>query len=97
MSKVSPFQLKKSVHINLTTSTHSDFRIMLFKKGLSMQEVFESLAVKITEGDEYLNNLLLEMEYNKKNKSLNKKIGKSDAESIFEAIEFNNPLDGEDV
>lgn len=98
MSTLSPFQLKKSVHINLTKATHAELRILLFQKCLSMQEVFENLAVKIIEGDEYLNNLLKDLEYNKKMKTPSKKVSATDAESIFEAIEESNPLgDSQDV
>ena len=63
---MSRFQLRKSVHINLAKSTHSELRILLFKKGLSMQEVIEYFSVQLVDGDEYLNNLLNEIEYNKK-------------------------------
>ena len=61
---MSRFQLRKSVHINLAKSTHSELRILLFKKGLSMQEVIEHFSVLLVEGDDYLNNLLNKIEYN---------------------------------
>ena len=62
-----------------------------------MQEVFENLAVRIVEGDEYLNNLVGEIEYNKKMRKPIKRVSNTDAESIFEAIEENNPIgDSED-
>ena len=92
MSTLSPFQLKKSIHINLTKSTHAELRILLFKKSLSMQEVFENLAVQIVDGDEYLNNLVDKIEYNKKMRKPVKKVSGTDAESIFEAIKENNPI-----
>ena len=84
--------MRKSVHINLTKSTHSEFRVLLFKKGLSMQEVFEELAVKIVEGDDHLSNILNEIEYNKKVGNATRKISATDTDSIFEAIEEENPL-----
>ena len=58
----SPFQLKKSVHINLNKETHTEFRMALFRRELSMQEVFEFLAVKIVDGDENLTKFLDEIE-----------------------------------
>ena len=91
----SPFQTRKSVHINLTTGTHSEFRVALFKRGLSMQEVFECLACSIVDGDSYLNNLLDTLEYNKKYRVDNKQLVESDSETIFEEIKANNIL-GED-
>lgn len=91
---ISPFQLKKSIHINLNTDTHAEFRVSLFKRGLSMQEVFEFLAVKIVDGDEILTNFLDQIEYNKKNGVKNKKLNSTDANSIFEAIEQEGPWEG---
>jgi len=89
----SPFQLKKSVHINLNKETHAEFRMTLFKRELSMQEVFEFLAVKIVDGDENLTKFLDEIEYNKKNRVFDKKVNSTDAESIFDAISHRNPLE----
>ena len=98
MSSYRSFQLRKSIHINLTKDTHAALRINLFKRGLSMQEVIEALSISIVDGDSYLNNLLDKIEYNKKNRVTVKKINTTDAESIFEAIEDENPLgDSEDV
>ncbi len=90
----SPFQLKKSIHINLNKDTHTEFRMALFKRELSMQEVFEFLAVKIVDGDETLTKFLDEIEYNKKNRVFKKKVNSTDAESIFDAINQENPLEG---
>jgi len=90
----SPFQLKKSIHINLNKDTHTEFRMALFKRELSMQEVFEFLAVKIVDGDETLTKFLDEIEYNKKNRVFEKKVNSTDAESIFDAINQENPLEG---
>ena len=91
----SPFQLKKSIHVNLNKETHAEFRVALFKRGLSMQEVIEFLAVKIVDGDETLTKFLEEIEYNKKNRVFTKKVNSTDAESIFDAINQQNPLEGE--
>jgi len=90
---ISRFQLKKSIHINLNKETHAEFRMALFQRGLSMQEVFEFLALKIVDKDEALDKFLDEIEYNKKNKTVIKKINTSDAESIFDVISQQNPLE----
>ena len=92
MIVTSPFQLKKSVHINLNKNTHSEFRIKLFQKGLSMQEVFEHMACLIVDGDSYLEKKLQKLEYNKKFKIQDKKLISTDIDSIFEAIEHENPI-----
>ena len=60
------YQTRKSVHINLTKSTHSELRIMLLKKGLSMQVVFDRLASMICDKNSYLLNVLDTIETEKK-------------------------------
>ena len=91
MSKLMDFETKKSVHINLTKSTHSGLRIELFERGLSMQEVFNALASAICEGDPNLHRMLDDIEVKKKEKSI-KQVTNSDAESIFNVIEDQSPL-----
>ena len=82
---------KKSLHISMEYEIHSDFRIQCFKKGLSMQEVFNALASAICEGDPSLHKMLDEIEVKKKEKSI-KQVTNSDAESIFNVIEDQSPL-----
>mgnify|MGYP000441532159 FL=1 len=91
MSKLIDFETKKSVHINLTKSTHAGLRIELFERGLSMQEVFNSLASGICEGNTYLHKLLDEIQTSKREKVI-KQVTNSDAESIFNVIEGQSPL-----
>lgn len=88
---MSRFQLKKSIHVNLNKETHTEFRMKLFKRGLSMQEVFEFLAVKIVDDDQELVKFLDQIEYNKKNGAKLKQLNSTDTESIFDAIEQSNP------
>lgn len=88
---ISPFQDSKSVHINLSITTHGEFRAILVKKGLSMQEVFERLASEIVDDNTYLLKMLDDIAVKKKNKEL-KKFSKTDTESIFYMIERDSPL-----
>ena len=62
-----------------------------------MQEVIEQFAVSLVEGDDYLNNLLEEIEYNKKVNKSKKQVSSIDAESIFDAIKDGNPLGDKNV
>ena len=62
---------------------------------VDVQENEGGVVILRTHG--YLNNLLGEFEYNKKMRPLEKKIGKIDSDSIFEAIEQNNPIGEDDV
>ena len=91
-SKLIDYQTKKSVHINLTKSTHSELRIILLQMGLSMQEVFDTIASMICEKDDYMMKTLIEIERLKREKQI-KKVSKTDAESIFDLIESDNPFE----
>ena len=87
------FETKKSVHINLTKSTHSDLRIVLFKRGLSMQEVFDTLAAQICENNPDLIRILDQIEDAKRARQI-KRVSQADSDSIFRVIEEGNPFDG---
>jgi len=88
---ISPFQDSKSVHINLSLVTHGEFRAILVKRGLSMQEVFERLASEIVDDNAYLLKILDDISVQKRNKDL-KKFTSKDADSIFDMIEKQSPL-----
>ena len=94
-SKYYDFTIRKSVHINLRKETHAAIRGLLFKYELSMQEVFEECAIRIIEGDDRFLTLLKELQEHKRNK-IGKKFTQTDAESIFRAIETQNPLDADE-
>ena len=91
MSKLIDFETKKSVHINLTKSTHAGLRIELFERGLSMQEVFNALASAICEGNTHIHKMLDDIQEKKREKAI-KQVTNSDAESIFNVIEDQSPL-----
>ena len=90
------FQTKKSVHINLTRGTHTELRTELFQRHLSMQEVFENLAVLIIEKDPYISNILNMIQESKRDNTV-KKLRQTDADSIFRAIEGDNPFTKTDL
>ena len=89
---MSQFQTHKSVHIKLTTSTHYNLRMELFKRGLSMQEVLETLSCEFVNGDKHICKIIDELEYNKKHRIRVKKVVKTDNESIFDAIAIDGPF-----
>ena len=89
---MSDFETKKSVHINLTKSTHASLRVELIRRGLSMQETFDHLASLICENDPSLLEKLDEIEILKRNKQLNQ-VKKSDADSVYRMINQESPID----
>jgi hypothetical protein len=89
---VSDFETKKSVHINLTKSTHASLRIELIRRGLSMQETLDHLASLICENDPALTKKLDELELLKRNKQLSQ-VKNSDADSVYRMINQESPID----
>ena len=85
---------KKSVHFNLLTETHAEFRVLSFRKKLSMQDVVEGLVSRLVNGDVALTKIVDQIAKEKYNTELRKVLG-TDAESVFSEIEKNNPLGGD--
>ena len=84
------FEIRKSLHISMTKDTHAALRTQLFGWQLSMQEVFENLAIKIVEGDPYMQRFLGSCQELKRKKQLSK-FTATDAESIYEVIANLDP------
>lgn len=82
---------KKSVHFNLLTETHAEFRVLSFRKKLSMQEIVEGLISRLVNGDPSLIKIVNRIAEEKNNKELRKVMG-TDAESVFDAIELYDTL-----
>ena len=82
---------KKSVHFNLLTETHAEFRVLAFRKKLSMQEIVDGLISRLVNGDPSLVKIVDKIADEKLNKELRKVIG-TDAESVFDAIEMYDAI-----
>jgi len=81
---------RKSVHINLIESVHSEFRIIAFKNKLSMQEIISSLVTSLVDEDPYLQGLVSKMKEEKRSKQL-KKITNVESTDIFDQINNQSP------
>jgi len=81
---------RKSVHINLNESVHSEFRILAFKNKLSMQEIISGLITNLVDKDPYLEELIQKLKADKRNKDL-KKITNVESIDIFDEIVSGSP------
>ena len=88
------FESKKTIHFNITRETHSMLRVSCFKQRLSMQEVFEELSQRIAAESPDMMKLLSELSEKKRNKMI-KKLSETDAQSLFNIIEEENPISGD--
>jgi len=92
MSKTyTDFETKKTIHFKITRESHSKLRIACFNKRLSMQEIFEEISQRIAAETPDMMNLLDDLSQKKRDKVI-KKLSKTDAESLFNLIEEENPL-----
>ena len=88
------FQRKKCVHLKLDKEVHSALRALLFKHGISMQDVFDEFARHLVEGKRSAS-VVLESSIHKKLKQTiegkirdkkNEKFGELDAEALYSLI-----------
>lgn len=80
-------ETRKSVHINMTRGTHSEFRKVLLDYGLSMQEVLEHFASLVAEDDSKALHIVGEAYSRKRDRQI-KKITDLEAENLYDAISY---------
>ena len=83
------FHNRKSVHIHLTLGNHAEFRTTLLKKGITMQDALEACAIKIAEGNTWMEKMLDEVVEKKIKGEL--QIAAAEADSIYELIQKDDP------
>ncbi len=88
---------KKSLHINMAFETHAGFRVQCVKRGLSMQEVIEAFAIRVSHESNDVMRMMDQLVRDKQIKAV-KKYTKNDVDSIFNMLEAEDPLkiDGDD-
>jgi len=84
-------ETRKSIHINMTRATHSEFRKRLLDYGLSMQEVFEYFASLVAEGDSTASSIIKDAYQGKRDKAI-KKVSKREVENLYDAISYEDPF-----
>jgi hypothetical protein len=82
---------KKSIHVSMTTGTHSLFRIACFKHKVSMQEAIEEFASLVANDNPDMISILEEIALRKLNKEI-RKFDEIDTDNIYDILELENPL-----
>lgn len=77
---------KKSVHINLLKDTHSELRVIAFKKQLSMQAIIEGLVSRLVNGEPELVKIVDKIAKEKNDAEIRKIVG-TDAQSVYDLLE----------
>lgn len=91
IDKLIDFAAKKSIHVNMSKGAHAALKIACIKRSLSIQEVFEEIAQMIGSEHPEIISVLEDLAMRKRNKII-KKLSENDADSIFDLIEADNPL-----
>jgi hypothetical protein len=79
------FTGRKSVHIHLMKAQHASFRAKVILAGLTMQDVLEECAVRLSENDPYMEKLINDVHQKKTQGEL--QVAKAEIESIYDAIQ----------
>lgn len=91
LDKLIDFGTKKSIHINMSKSAHAALKVACVKRSLSIQEVIEEIGQMIGAEHPDMVSILDDLSIQKRNKVI-KRLSANDAESIFDLIELDNPL-----
>lgn len=82
---------KKSIHVSMSLSSHSGFRIECFKHRVSMQEAIEEFAYLISIGHPDMLSVLKSIESRKISDQI-KKLDNVDTNAIYDILEMESPL-----
>ncbi len=85
------FTGRKSIHIHLMKTQHAAFRSRVVLAGLTMQDVLEECAIRISESDPYMEKLINDVIDKKTHGEL--QVAKAEIDSIYEAIKSSDPDD----
>ena len=91
------FETHKDVHIKIRKEAHGALRAFLFKKELSMQEVFEEFAQLVVAEDPRMLRLIDHLVVKKAQAKLDKvnkqkPISELDQETLYNLLESQSPL-----
>ena len=87
MSKsLKSLERRKSLHFNLTASSHSALRIQCFKREITMQDFFQEVSKLVESESQIVLSIMDSVSEKKKSKEL-EKFTKSDVDSLYNMIE----------
>lgn len=92
LKKLIDLETRKSVHINLSRITHSEFRKVLMDYDLSMQSAFEYFASLVAENDSVAIRMVEQAHKRKRDRILSK-ISEKEAGNLYDAISHQDPFE----
>lgn len=83
--------VRRAVHVKLLPDTHAALRLLCIQRGISMQEFIEEMAQRAINNDPLIQDIVDELVTTKKERYY-KQLSRTDAESLYDLIEFESPL-----
>lgn len=100
------FQDRKCIHVKLKKETHAEFKVICFRKGMSMQEAFEEFATQAVANTSSGRKILNAIAKRKIDEQLNgtkktyprvpPRMNELDVETLYEVINGSEQGDNED-
>ena len=94
VQKLTDFETKKSIHVSMSKTAHTEFRKKLFDFDLSMQEVLELFAILAGENDERVIDIMKQARNLKRSKTL-QKLTDNEVENLYDTISQIDPFRGQ--
>ena len=85
-SALKSLERRKSLHINLTSSSHSSLRIECFKREITMQDFFQEVS-RLVESESQIALSIMDNVAEKKRAKELEKFTKNDVDSLYNMIE----------
>ena len=95
IKKQPELDIRKGMHVKLLPDTQAALKILCLKRGVSVQEFFEEMAQRAVSDDPSITSVLDELVHVKK-KRYYRQLSASDAESVFDAIQYESPFSKND-
>jgi hypothetical protein len=89
--KIIDLATKKTIHVTMSVSSHTGFRIECFKHKVSMQEALEEFARLVSIGHNDSLAVLKSVQMRKISNQI-KALDNDDADTIYNILELENPL-----
>jgi predicted KAP-like P-loop ATPase len=91
VDKLIDMEIRKALHVSFTKETHTEMRVMLFRKGLSCQYMFNEFANMLVDRDKDVMRILDRIVKEKRDKTI-EKYSRTDADSIYNLLEEESPF-----
>lgn len=84
-------KMMKVICVRIMADSYTEFRVLSYRKGVSVQEILRELVERLVAGDPVLTEIVDEL-VERKRSGLVKKLSAADADTIYDAIGAVSPV-----